>query len=62
VNLFGSGAGSTVRATKMIEQSKYSKSQPGFMAVSLRPELMEIRMIDGLGQMIYQTSVSQKIS
>jgi acid phosphatase len=62
VNLFGSGAGSTVRPTKMIEQSKYSKSQPGFMAVSLKPELMEIRMIDGSGQMIYQTSVSQKLS
>jgi hypothetical protein len=30
------------------------------MAVSLKPDLMEVRMIDGKGQVIYQTTVLQK--
>ena len=60
LNMFCSGAGSTVRPTRMIDQSKYSRSQPGFMAVSLKSDLMEVRMIDGKGQVIYQTTVLQK--
>jgi tartrate-resistant acid phosphatase type 5 len=55
--MFCSGAGSTVRPTKMIGQSQYAKSQPGFIAVALGKQTMEVRMIDNLGQVLHSASV-----
>jgi acid phosphatase len=57
LNMFCTGAGSTVRPTKRIAPTVFSKSQPGFVAVSLKPEAMDLRMISGQGQVVYSTSV-----
>jgi len=55
--MFCSGAGSTVRPSKMIGQSQYAKSQPGFIAVALGNQTMEVRLIDNLGQVLHSASV-----
>lgn len=57
VNLFCTGAGSSVRPTKEIEYTKFAESRSGFTAVSLRPDKMDIQMIDYQGQVVYSTSV-----
>jgi expansin (peptidoglycan-binding protein) len=41
----------------MIGQSQYAKSQPGFIAVALGKQTMEVRMIDNLGQVLHSASV-----
>ena len=57
LNMFCSGAGSTVRPTGVIKETQYSKSQPGFVAVALGHDAMEVRMIDNLGQVLHAASV-----
>ena len=57
LNMFCSGAGSTVRATGVIKETQYAKSQPGFVAVALGGDVMEVRMIDNLGQVLHAASV-----
>ena len=57
LNMFCSGAGSTVRPTGVIKETQYSKSQPGFGAVALGHDAMEVRMIDNLGQVLHAASV-----
>jgi acid phosphatase len=62
VNMFCVGAGSTVRPVGATPQSKYSMSHPGFMAASLKPEAMDVRLIAGTGEVLYSFTVPQKIS
>lgn len=57
VNLFCSGAGSQVRATKQVRHTKFSEARSGFMAVSLNARTMGIRMIDNHGKLLYATKV-----
>ena len=57
INLFCTGAGSSVRPTKNTEHTKFAKSRSGFTAASLGPEKMDIRMIDYKGKVLYSTSV-----
>ncbi len=57
VNYFVSGAGSEVRPTGKTPTTKFSASKPGFMAVSLTPTLMEVRVIDEHGKMLYSTTI-----
>lgn len=57
VNLFCTGAGSSVRPTHKTAHTKFAKSRSGFTAVSLGPDKMDIRMIDYKGTQLYTTSV-----
>jgi tartrate-resistant acid phosphatase type 5 len=57
VNLFCSGAGSQVRPTRQTAHTKFAKSSPGFMAVSLGPVKSYIRMIDSQGKLLYTTKI-----
>jgi tartrate-resistant acid phosphatase type 5 len=57
INLFCTGAGSSVRPTKEIEYTKFAESRSGFTTVSLRPDKMDIGMIDYRGNVVYSTSV-----
>jgi acid phosphatase len=57
LNLFCSGAGSQVRPTTKIEQTKFSKSSSGFTAVNLSAGRMDVRMIDNHGTLVYATAV-----
>lgn len=59
LNMFCTGAGSTVRPTKRIASSVFAKSQPGFVAISLKPEAMDLRMISGEGLVVYSTCVAR---
>ena len=59
LNLFGSGAGSQVRPTKKIEQSRFAQSTSGFTAVALQAGQMNIRMIDCHGAVVYTTAVNR---
>ncbi len=57
VNLFCTGAGSSVRPTKDTAHTKFAESRSGFVSVSLGPDKMDIRMIDYEGKLLYTTSV-----
>jgi tartrate-resistant acid phosphatase type 5 len=57
VNLFCSGAGSQVRPTLHTKHTKFAKASSGFMAMSLGPEAMDVRMIDSRGALLYTTRV-----
>jgi acid phosphatase len=57
VNMFCSGAGSKPRHTKNVAQTKFAKGCSGFMAVSLKSERMEVRVIDDQGKLLYTASV-----
>jgi tartrate-resistant acid phosphatase type 5 len=57
VNLFCTGAGSSVRPTKETAHTKFAESRSGFTAVSLGPDKMDIRMNDYEGKLVYSTSV-----
>lgn len=57
VNLFCTGAGSSVRPTKEIAQTKFAESRSGFTAVSLGPDRMDIRMTDYTGAVLHSASV-----
>ncbi len=60
VNLFCTGAGSKVRATKKTVHTKFAQARSGFTTVSLQPDKMLIRMIDNRGQLLYHTTVPVK--
>ena len=58
LNLFCSGAGSKVRASKATQHTKFQKGgTPGFVTVALAAEKLEVRMLDATGQMLYCASV-----
>jgi len=59
VNLFDSGAGSQVRATKQTEHTKFAQACSGFTAVSLQAGKMDVRMIDNHGTTVYATTVNR---
>ncbi len=57
IHLFDTGAGSLVSAVKPTERTKFGKSVPGFVAVSLQPAKMDVRMIDYHGMELYAATV-----
>jgi acid phosphatase len=57
VNLFCSGAGSKPRMTNKIPQTKFAKGCSGFISVALRADQMDVRMIDGQGNLLYTAEV-----
>jgi len=58
INLFCTGAGSKVRETKTTAHTKFAKgSTSGFVTASLQADLLDVRMIDDKGQVLYSTSV-----
>ena len=62
LNLFCAGAGSTVRAAEMTSRSKFVKSQPGFLAASIKEDIMDVRLIAGTGEVLYSCVVPRKLS
>ncbi len=58
VNLLVSGGGSEHRPNHPIQQSRFTVSASGLMAVSLTAQAMAVRVIDSTGASIYQTSIS----
>lgn len=58
INLFCAGAGSSVRPTKITKHTQFANSSPGFTAVSLGVDKMDVRMIDRQGTVLYKTSVA----
>lgn len=61
INLFCTGAGSSVRPTKETPHTKFAKSRSGFTTVSLGPEKMDIGMIDYTGTLLYSTTVARTL-
>ena len=57
LNLFDSGAGSESRFTLRTKQTQWAKACTGFTTVQLLADLMNVRMIDSRGKMIYATTV-----
>jgi tartrate-resistant acid phosphatase type 5 len=57
LNLFCSGAGSSVRPTTIIEQTKFAKSCSGFTTVAMQPDQISVQMIDSHGALVYATTV-----
>lgn len=57
INLVCTGAGSKVRDTVDTANTKFAKAIPGFVAVSLQPDKMDLHMIDNSGTMLYATTV-----
>lgn len=62
LHMFCTGAGSTVRPTRMTAQSTFATSRPGFMALSLRDQVLEARLIAGSGEVLYSCSVPRTAS
>ena len=62
INLFCSGAGSSVRPTTNTVHTRFANASSGFMAISLGTDKMDIRMIDWRGSVLYRTTVSQKLA
>jgi len=62
VNLFCAGAGSTVRAAAMTSRSKFAKSQPGFLAASIKGDAMDVSLIAGTGEVLYAYTVPKKVT
>jgi tartrate-resistant acid phosphatase type 5 len=56
INLICSGAGSKVRPTKSVEQTKFALGVSGFTAVSVQKDRMDLRMLDRAGTQVYATS------
>ena len=57
VNYFVSGAGSEVRPTGKNETTKFSASTPGFAAVSVTKNKLDLQFIDAKGKILYSTSI-----
>jgi len=57
INLFISGGGSQMRPTRQTTHTRFAKSSSGFMAVSLGPQAMDVRMIDSEGALLYTARV-----
>jgi acid phosphatase len=62
LQLFCTGAGSTVRPVKKADQGLFALSQPGFVAVCLKPEEMEVRMITSNGEIVHSATVPRILS
>jgi acid phosphatase len=59
LNMFCSGAGSSVRKTEQTPHTKFGKSQSGFTSVTLLPDRMLVRMINNHGQLLYTAPAIQ---
>ncbi len=59
VNYFVSGAGSEVRPTGKTETTKFSASIPGFMAVSIAKNKLDLQVIDAKGKKLYSTTITK---
>ncbi len=57
IDLFCTGAGSSVRPTREIEYTQFAESRSGFTAVSLGPEKMDVNLIDYQGKVLHSASV-----
>jgi tartrate-resistant acid phosphatase type 5 len=57
VNLFCSGAGSKPRMTKKTARTKFAEGCSGFMAVSLRPDQMHVRLLNDRGELLYSAAI-----
>jgi acid phosphatase len=58
LNFFGSGAGSIVSPiTLETEYTKFARNCPGFIAATLQPDKLNVRMIDGNGKSLYTATV-----
>jgi acid phosphatase len=60
LNLFCSGAGSKPRVTKTTTHTKFAIGCPGFTALSLSADKMDVRMINDQGKLLYTTSVPRQ--
>ena len=58
VNYIGSGAGSEVRPVAAIEGTRFCASVSGFAAMSLNPEMLELRFRDFTGASIYHAKIA----
>jgi tartrate-resistant acid phosphatase type 5 len=61
LNLFCSGAGSQVRFSFNTPYTKFSRTTPGFMSISLTADALDARMIDHHGRQIYAVSVPRNV-
>jgi tartrate-resistant acid phosphatase type 5 len=59
VNLFNSGAGSSVRPTSVTPHTRFAKTCSGFTAVALGKDAMNVTMIDNHGVVVYRTEVAR---
>jgi tartrate-resistant acid phosphatase type 5 len=62
VNYIGSGAGSEVRPVGAIEGTRFCASVSGFAAMSLHPEMLELRFRDFTGNSLYHAKISPPAS
>lgn len=60
VHSFVSGAGSEVRKTGNIPETRFARSVPGFATVTASPTLLTVRFVDGTGSVIYTTSIPKR--
>ncbi len=58
LSYIGSGAGSEVRPVAAIEGTRFCASVSGFAAVSLHPELLELRFRDFTGAKLYHAKIA----
>jgi tartrate-resistant acid phosphatase type 5 len=59
-NVFISGAGSEIRPTGTIPETKFAEARNGFMAVSIDSMAMTVNVIDKDGAVRYKTSLPRK--
>jgi tartrate-resistant acid phosphatase type 5 len=62
MNFFCTGAGSQVRATRQVRQTKFSEARSGFVAATLHPDQLLIRMIGNHGKLLYSATVPAKMA
>lgn len=60
VQYFVSGAGSEVRPTGTISETKFARSTPGFLTVTAGKKMMTLRFVDTSSNVIYSTTVKRK--
>ncbi len=59
VNYFVSGSGGEPRPTGKTETTKFSSDHPGFMAITLKKDAMDVDAIDSKGKKLYSTTLSK---
>ena len=59
IHFFCVGAGSTVRPIKSLEYSLFAKSTPGFAAVSVGAEAMEVRLTAATGEVLHSVVIAR---
>lgn len=57
LQFFCSGAGSQIRETRAIEETRFCKSVPGFMSAEVTTSQMEVAVIDKEGNEIYSVTL-----